>query len=134
MQLPIAIHKEDGSVYGVTVPGIAGCFSFGETVEEAINNAKEAIYGHLEVLLEIGEKPEIKESSIDSLIANPDFAGAIWAMVDVDLSKLDPTPERVNISLPRFVLNKIDSYTKAKHETRSGFLARAAMNELAHSS
>ena len=134
MQLPIAIHKEDGSVYGVTVPGVAGCFSSGETVEEAISNAKEAIYGHLEVLLEIGEKPEIKESSIDSLMSNPDFAGAIWAMVDVDLSKVDPTPERVNISLPRFVLNKIDSYTKAKNETRSGFLARAAMNELAHSS
>jgi predicted RNase H-like HicB family nuclease len=90
MQLPIAIHKEGGSVYGVTVTGVAGCFSSGETVEEAINNAKEAIYGHLEVLLEIGEKSEIKESSIDSLMSNPDFAGAIWAMVDVYLSKVGP--------------------------------------------
>ena len=132
MQLPIAIHKDDGSVYGVTVPDVPGCYSFGETVEEAISNAREAIYGHLETLLEIVEKQEIKESSIESLVVNPDFAGAIWAMVDVDLSKVDPTPERVNISLPRFVLSKIDSYTKAKHESRSGFLARAAMNELAH--
>lgn len=134
MQLPIAIHKDDGSVYGVTVPDVPGCFSHGETIQEAINNAKEAIYGHLEALLEIGEKAEIKESSIETLVANPDFAGAIWAMVDVDLSKVDPSPERVNISLPRFVLSKIDSYTKAKHETRSGFIARAALNELAHSS
>lgn len=132
MQLPIAIHKDDGSVFGVTVPDIPGCFSYGESVEEAINNARDAVYGHLETLLEIGEKAEIKESSIDSLVSNPDFAGAIWAIVDVDLSKIDPTPERVNISLPRFVLSKIDSYTKAKHETRSGFLARAAMNELSH--
>ena len=132
MQLPIAIHKDDGSVYGVTVPDVPGCYSFGETVEEAISNAREAIYGHLETLLEIGEKQEIKESSIESLVVTPDFSGAIWAMVDVDLSKVDPTPERVNISLPRFVLSKIDSYTKAKHESRSGFLARAAMNELAH--
>ncbi len=130
MQLPIAIHKDDGSVYGVIVPDVPGCHSWGETVDDAIRNAKEAINSHLETLLEIGEKAEIKESSIDDLVSNPEFSGAIWAMVDVDLSKIDPTPERVNISLPRFVLNRIDSYTKAHHETRSGFLARAAMNEL----
>ena len=134
MQLPIAIHKDDGSVYGVTVPDVPGCHSWGETVEDAIRNAKEAIYRHLEVLLEIGDKPELTETPIETLYTNQDYAGAIWAMVDVDLSKVDPTPERVNISLPKFVLNKIDSYTKAKHETRSGFLARAAMNELSHAS
>lgn len=132
MQLPIAIHKDDGSAYGVIVPDIPGCHSWGDTVEEAIKNAKEAIYSHLETLLEIGEKTEINESSIDDLIINPDFSNAIWAMVDVDLSKIDPTPERVNVSLPRFVLNRIDSFTKSNHETRSGFLARAAMNELSH--
>ncbi|WP_153111533.1 type II toxin-antitoxin system HicB family antitoxin [Propionivibrio limicola] len=132
MQLPIAIHKDDGSVYGVTVPDVPGCYSCGDTVEEAISNAKEAIYAHIETLLELGDKPEVKCSSLETLLKDPEFSGAIWGVVDVDLSLLDPKPERVNISLPRFVLAKIDAYTKAKHETRSGFLARAALNELAH--
>jgi metal-responsive CopG/Arc/MetJ family transcriptional regulator len=53
-------------------------------------------------------------------------------LVEVDISKLDSKPERVNISLPRFILSRIDEYVAAKHETRSGFLARAAINEMAH--
>ena len=131
MEFPIAIHKDDGTVYGVIVPDIPGCHSHGETINEAISNAKEAIYGHIETLLELGEQADFSASSIDDLAKQEDYAGAIWALVNVDLSELDPKPERVNISLPRFVLRRIDEYTKAHHETRSGFLARAAMHALA---
>lgn len=131
MQYPIAVHHEDGSVYGVTVPDIAGCHSWGDTIDDAIRNAKEAIYGHIETLLELGEKADFSASKIETLRTNPDYEGAIWGLVEVDLSELDPTPERVNISLPRFVLRQIDAYTKAHHESRSGFLARAAMHTLA---
>lgn len=131
MQLPVAIHKDDGSVYGVTVPDVPGCFSCGETIEEAIKNAREAIYSHIETLLELGEDANIKATAIDHLVNKDEFSGALWALIDVDLSRVDATPERVNISLPRFVLNRIDNHTKTNHETRSGFLARAALNELA---
>ncbi|EKS68345.1 hypothetical protein BURK_024985 [Burkholderia sp. SJ98] len=71
-------------------------------------------------------------SPIEDLMPNPDFATAIWAYVEVDLSKLDSRPERINISLPRFVLRKIDSYVEARHETRSGFLARVALEAIAN--
>jgi predicted RNase H-like HicB family nuclease len=133
MQFPIAIHKDDHSVYGVIVPDIAGCHSWGDTLNEAIGNTKEAIYSHVETLLECGESIDFTASEIDSLRAKEEFTDAIWAIVDIDMSKLDPTPERVNISLPRFLLHNIDQYTKAHHETRSGFLARAAMRALASS-
>ena len=133
MQFPIAIHKDDNSIYGVIVPDIAGCHSWGDTLNEAIGNAKEAIYSHVETLLECGEIVDFTASEIDSLRAKEEFTDAIWAIVDIDMSKLDPTPERVNISLPHFLLHNIDQYTKAHHETRSGFLARAAMRALASS-
>jgi predicted RNase H-like HicB family nuclease len=132
MQFPIAIHKDDGTSYGVTVPDVLGCHSFGDTIDEAIQNAKEAIDGHLETLLELGEKVDLHASSIEDLQNHADYKGVIWGLVDVDLSKIDATPERVNISLPKFVLSRIDSYVTAKHETRSGFLARAALSALAH--
>lgn len=132
MQFPIAIHKDDGSVYGVLVPDVPGCHSWGETIDEAINNAKEAITGHVETLLELGEEASISASTIEELRSNTEYEGAVWALVDVDLATLDPTPERVNISLPRFVLHKIDNFVKDRHETRSGFLARAALDVMAH--
>jgi len=132
MQFPIAIHKDDGTSYGVTVPDVPGCHSFGDTIDEAIQNAKEAITGHLETLLELGEKIDLHSSSIEDLQSHTEYKGVIWGLVDVDLSKIDSTPERVNISLPKFVLSRIDSYVTSKHETRSGFLARAALSTLAH--
>lgn len=131
MQLPIAIHKESHSVYGVTVPDVVGCYSWGDTIEAAILNAKEAVVSHLETKLEMGDKINISASAIEELRQHEEFAGATWGVVDVDFSLLDPKPERVNISLPRFILHRIDEYVKEQHETRSGFLARVAMKELA---
>lgn len=132
MLVPVAIHKEDGSVFGVIVPDIPGCHSWGDTFEDAVKNAKEAIQGHVETLLELGEKVEVKCRKVEELIKNNAYAGAIWAIVDIDEMTIDPTPERVNISLPRFILSRIDAYTKEHHDTRSGFLSRAAIKELAH--
>ena len=132
MLFPIAIHKDDGTSYGVTVPDVPGCYSFGDTIEEAISNAKEAIVGHIETLLELGEPVDLHVSSIDALRLNEDFKDAAWGFVDVDLTELDSKPERVNISLPKFVLNRIDHYVASKHETRSGFIVRAALSVLAH--
>lgn len=130
MKFPVAIHKDEGSVYGVTVPDVPGCFSAGETVEQAVASAEEAITSHIETLLELGESVDVFASPVEKYVSNPDFSGAIWAFAEVDLSKLDSKPERVNVSLPRFVLNKIDQYTAVRHETRSGFLARAALELL----
>lgn len=134
MELPIAIHKDEGSAYGVTVPDVVGCFAAGDSIDEAMKSAREAIYAHLETMLELGDAVDVKASRIEDLVGQEDFAGAIWALVDVDLSKLDPTPERVNISLPRFVLGKIDAHATARNEKRSGFLARAALAVIAEES
>jgi predicted RNase H-like HicB family nuclease len=130
MFIPVAIHKDKESVFGVTVPDIPGCHSWGDTIEHALANAQEAIYSHLETLIELEEPTELKVSSLADLTQNDEYASALWAGVNIDLARLDPTPERVNVSLPRFVLKRIDAFTKEHHETRSGFLARAAMREL----
>ncbi|WP_321886399.1 type II toxin-antitoxin system HicB family antitoxin [Paraburkholderia bannensis] len=132
MEFPIAIHKDEGSVYGVIVPDIPGVHSWGDTIDDALRNAKEAITGHVMTLVELGEVLSFKSSPIEKLATKNEYAGAIWALVDVDLTKLDSKPERINISLPRFVLHKIDAYVSQRHETRSGFLARAALEALAH--
>jgi predicted RNase H-like HicB family nuclease len=133
LEFPVAIHKDPDSSYGVTVPDIPGVFSAGDTIDEAMRNTKEAIVFHVSSMIEDGQEVSISPLKIDEHISNPDYAGAIWAFVEVDLSQLDPQPERIDISLPRFVLHKIDSYVEARHETRSGFLARAALEAIANS-
>lgn len=127
MNIPVVIFKDAGSVYGVNVPDIKGVHSWGDSVEDALDNVRTAITSHIETLLELGEPVEITQSKIETLQANPEHVGGIWALVQLDLEKLDSKPERINISLPRFVLSKIDRYAAARHETRSGLLSRAAL-------
>lgn len=131
MEIPVAIFKDEGSVYGVNVPDIRGCHSWGETIDEALKNAKMAIYSHVEMLVELGQPVELTQSKIETLAQNAEYLGAVWALVDVDLEKLDTKPERINISIPRFVLNKIDRFAEHRHETRSGVIARAALQLIA---
>ncbi|WP_186058854.1 type II toxin-antitoxin system HicB family antitoxin [Burkholderia gladioli] len=130
MEFPIAVHKDDGSTYGVIVPDIPGVHSWGDTIDEAIKNTKEAILAHISTLIELGEPVKIKCSAVEDLASEPDYAGAVWAFVSVDPSQFDTKPERINVSLPRFVLSRIDEHVSARHETRSGFLARAALEAL----
>ena len=47
MRFPVVIHKDETSGYGVTVPDLPGCFSAGDSIEEAIVSGHEAIACHL---------------------------------------------------------------------------------------
>lgn len=126
MRFPVAIHKDKDSDYGVTVPDLPGCFSAGDTVDDALTNAIEAIECHLEGMLIDGETvPSTRTIEFHS--KNRQFSGGIWALADVDLSKLSGKAKRVNITLPEHILVQIDSYASRSGETRSGFLVHAAM-------
>lgn len=127
MRFPIAIEPGDEShAYGVAVPDLPGCFSGGDTLDEAVTNAPEAILLYLEGLLD-EEQPFPESQSLEVHRRNPAFAGWLWAVVDVDLNALSERAERVNITLPHRVLRAVDAYAKRRGETRSGFLARAAL-------
>jgi antitoxin HicB len=52
----ILMHKEPEGSYTVSVPALPGCMTFGETVEHAIQMAKEAIELYIEELNERGEE------------------------------------------------------------------------------
>ena len=84
MRYPIFIHKDPESDYGVTVPDIPGCFSAGESVEEAISCAAEAIECHIEGLLIDGESIP-NPSPIEQHRDNPEYSDGIWAFTDSPL-------------------------------------------------
>ena len=62
------------------VPTLPGCVTYGKTVEEAIEMAKDAIKGYVESLIEDGEEVPIEEDIVEKDILecklNEDRAGA----------------------------------------------------------
>ncbi|QBR83836.1 type II toxin-antitoxin system HicB family antitoxin [Legionella israelensis] len=128
MRYPVVIHKDENSDFGVMVPDIAGCYSAGNTYDEALNNVIEAIECHLEGLLLDNESIPVG-SSMDSWVDNEEFKEGVWAFVDIDLSQISGKAKRVNITIPERVLNLIDLYAKSHSiKNRSSFLADAALS------
>lgn len=52
----IVLRKEPEGVYTAMVPSLPGCITWGETVEQALEMAKDAIEGYIAVLQEEGEQ------------------------------------------------------------------------------
>ncbi|MDF1580597.1 MAG: type II toxin-antitoxin system HicB family antitoxin [Desulfuromonadales bacterium] len=130
MRYPIAIHKDETSDYGVTFPDLPGCFSAGDTIEEAIINAQEAAECHIEGIL-LDSEPVPVATGIVKHKEKADYQDGVWALVDVDLSKLSLKSKRVNVTIPERILNSIDYYAKKHGETRSGLLTQAVTEYMA---
>ncbi|MSQ49459.1 MAG: type II toxin-antitoxin system HicB family antitoxin [Betaproteobacteria bacterium] len=131
MRYPIVLHTDDGIRYGVTVPDLPGCFSAGDTFDEALESVQEAIDLHAEGLAEENHDLPVARAIAEHQ-TNPDYVGGIWAVVEVDLSRYQGKAEKINITLPARLLARVDAYARAHGETRSGFLARAAQQVIGH--
>lgn len=128
MRYPIVIERgDDTHAYGVVVPDLPGCFSAGDTLDEAYVMAKEAVEGWLECAIDDGEAiPE--PSSMESVAKIDEYQGWILGTVDVDLSKLSDKSERVNITLPKRVLHRLDGLATRNGDTRSGYIAHLVLS------
>lgn len=130
MRFVLALHTDDGTHYGVIVPDLPGCFSAGDNLEHAIEMAREAIDGFVEIVMEDGGSiPDPKPLSVHQ--ADPDLAGAVWAVIDVPVEKYLGPAQRINVTVPAVLLERIDRYANAHGESRSGFLVRAAQQVMA---
>ena len=115
--------------WGVVVPDLPGCFSAADSgIDESIENAKEAIELWIEVALD--QEMEIpRPSMITDLQKKKEYKGWIWAVAEVDPALLSDEIERINITLPKRVLSRLDAKAKKAGETRSGFIAHLALYE-----
>ena len=98
MRYPIAIEPGDNQhAFGVVIPDLPGCFSAGDSLDEAMAQAREAILLHLEGLLVEGKAPP-QPSPVDMHAGNLDFKGWIWAIVEIASEDLSDAIERINIT------------------------------------
>jgi predicted RNase H-like HicB family nuclease len=129
MRYPVAIELGTESVaFGVVIPDLPGCFSAGDTLDEAMVGAEEAAAAWIDATIDAGY-PVPAPTSLDSLQKNPDFAGWTFGILTLDPALLDDTSERVNITLPRRVLKRLDAMARAAGESRSGYIAHMTLEE-----
>ncbi len=128
MKFPIAIEPATAiQTWGVVVPDLPGCFSASDIgIDEAIDNAKESIELWIETALDMDQVIP-KPSSITQLQKRKEYKGWIWAMVEINPALMSDEVERVNITLPKRVLARLDSKAKKYGETRSGLIAHLAL-------
>lgn len=98
-------------------------------MDEAVSNAAEAISPWIECVLDDGGSVP-PPGTLRTHRTNPDFAGWIWALVEIDPALLSDKPEQVSITLPARRVRRIGDYAHDHHETRSGLLARAAIGAM----
>ncbi|MQA21197.1 type II toxin-antitoxin system HicB family antitoxin [Rugamonas rivuli] len=94
MRYPIAIEPGDAThAFGVVIPDLPGCFSAGDTLDEAIDNAREAAELWLATVIEDGGSAPPARSFAEHHV-NPEFFGWIWAVISIDPATL--TTKNVN--------------------------------------
>lgn len=59
------LRKESEGGYTVIVPSLPGCVTYGNSIEEAIEMAKEAIELYIESLKDHGEEVPTEESTLE---------------------------------------------------------------------
>lgn len=125
------VHKDADSDYGVMIPDVPGCYSAGATLDEAIENAVEALSGHVRMMESDGETVALPRS-IDAILADPELSeereGAIISAVPLVRDRGSST--RINVSLDLGLLEAIDQAARRRKQTRSAYIASAARREL----
>ncbi|HMF67366.1 MAG TPA: type II toxin-antitoxin system HicB family antitoxin [Phyllobacterium sp.] len=127
MRFPIGIELgSETTAFGVVVPDLPGCFSAGDTLDEAMSGAEEAAAAWIDAALDAGDAIPTP-SDLETLRGNPDYAGWTLGVITLDPALLDDTVERVNITLPRRILRRLDALAQAAGESRSGFIAHLTL-------
>ncbi|MBF7140841.1 MULTISPECIES: type II toxin-antitoxin system HicB family antitoxin [Pseudomonas] len=132
MRYPMCIEwGDEDTAIGIQIPDIPGAITAGDTFEEAYAAAVEVAHIMLEERATDGKAVPMP-SAVSAHRDNPDFAGMGWGMIEIDVTPYLGKTEKVNVTLPGYVIQKIDSYVAAhKIKSRSSFLADAALEKIA---
>lgn len=84
MRYPIVIEVgTDTTAWSVIVPDLPGCFSAGDTLDEAMANVEEAAAAWIDATLDAGEKIPAP-STVQSIANRKEYRGWIVSVVKVD--------------------------------------------------
>ena len=127
------IKENDGSGYSVYFPDVPNVCAGGTSVQEAIQHATDGLYVAMRGIAEDRQEIPVPsdmaaviekvkaERALDNLPYPDDAVYQYIPAPDVNM-----VPVRVNVTIPKSVLEEIDRNAKLVGMTRSGFLVAAA--------
>ncbi len=124
---PAIIYKEPETDFGVVFPDLPGCFTTGETVEEAHEMAAEAAELYVETLLEDGKDvapPSSLEATYELLEAD-EYKDTVAGVALITVRQ-PARAKRINITLDENLLTDIDRHAADLGEEAGPAHAEAA--------
>lgn len=127
----VALVEEDAGLFGVVFPQLPGCAAMGETIDEAVAHATDALSEWMADVTAAGKRyaPE----SLREVTRREDVREAIRqgsVPVLIPLVSESGRPVRANLSLDAGLLEAIDTAAKERGLTRSSWIASAAKRAL----
>lgn len=126
------IEKDADSAFGVWFPDVEGCFSAGDTLDEAVVNAGTALRQHAEALQSAGKDvPNARD--VEAVLHDKDIKAAVKTgalLFAVPLLADAGRTVRINVSLDKALVDQIDEAAEARGLTRSAFIAQAAREKI----
>jgi predicted RNase H-like HicB family nuclease len=131
-------NEENGGGYSVYFPDVPNVAAGGETIEEAIVNAKSGLYLALHGLAEKNAgiplasplevvRSKVKEEREAAELSYPD--NVVYQYIEAP--DFDNAPVRVNVSIPRGLLEEMDAQATMRGLTRSSLISTAAREYMA---
>ncbi|MBR0574208.1 MULTISPECIES: type II toxin-antitoxin system HicB family antitoxin [Pasteurellaceae] len=134
----VEMPKDENSAFGMVVPALCNdeysCFSAADSEEEIIPQVTDAVHSMLELMLDDDfDILSITDKGFNFYKTQEDYKYCdVWLLIDIDLTSYFGNRKRLNISLPQYLIDRIDS--KVSHSDiyrdRSHFLAVASQKEL----
>jgi predicted RNase H-like HicB family nuclease len=126
------VEKDADSAFGVWFPDVDGCFSAGDTLDEAVVNAGTALRQHAEALQSAGKDvPNARD--VEAVLHDKDVKAAVKTgalLFAVPLLADAGRTVRINVSLDKALVDQIDEAAEARGLTRSAFIAQAAREKI----
>ena len=115
-----ALIESGGDDYGVVFPDLPGCVAMGNTLDEAIRHAEEALYDWMDSMEELGH-PISAPSALEN-IEVPE--GCALTSILLVKTRRDKPSVRLNLVLDAGIVDTITSEAKRRGITRKAYIER----------
>lgn len=131
MRLTAVVDRAADGAFGVVFPDAPGCTAMGDTLDEALTNAADALSDWAADVFDAGKHLSVRAA--EALLADGDVKEALATgaiLASVPLLGARGKLARVNISFDDGLLADIDDAARSLGVTRSAFLASAARDKI----
>jgi len=119
-----------GDGWDVVFPDLPGCVSQGDSVEDAMRNATEALALHIEGMVAEGltlPAPSSLTAPLPDWLRESAMVGEVQALLQVEVPGRST---RINITMDVGLVDRLDAAARQDGTTRSGYLAQAVREKL----